>query len=278
LHKVSLEIQEGQIQALVGQNGAGKTTLLRLILGLLRPTNGQVRVLGQDPVARRARLMHKIGVVLDGVRALEPRLTGLENLLLKGHFYGMPGSLRQKRATALLCHFELPAGEVVNRYSRGMRQRLVLCIALLHNPTLLLLDEPTLGLDVHARDLLYQALRQATTNGGAVLITSQEISFVERVAEHVTVLEKGGVIAAGKPEEVVAALGYRNQIRLKVSDTRKIRHPLPDGFTLVGEQLQGPLSQAHLEAAVAYLRDTGVGLAGLEQVSGLEQFVKGESR
>ncbi|MER3481472.1 MAG: ABC transporter ATP-binding protein [Meiothermus sp.] len=276
LEDVSLCLMPGETHALVGHNGAGKTTLLRLVLGLLSTWTGNISVLGKDPIAQRTRIMREVGVVLDGRRALEPRLSGLENLLLKASIYGIPKAERRDRAKALLDYFDLPADELVNRYSRGMRQRLILAGAILHNPRVLFLDEPTLGLDVRGWDLLLELIEQTTKLQGAVLITSQEISLIEKVSSRISILKQGKIVATGKPSDGLDILGYRARVRLKVLDPSKIVFPVPSGFSWDGESLEGPLNLAGMEELIAYLRSTGAGLAGLEQVSALESLVRGE--
>lgn len=277
LESVSLRLMPGETHALIGRNGAGKTTLLRLILGLLPTLTGKVSVMGKDPVTRRTQIMREVGVLLDGRRALEPRLSGLENLTLKGSMYGLPKAELHDRAKALLDHFDLPANEAVNRYSRGMRQRLILAGAVLHNPRVLLLDEPTLGLDIRGWDLLLELIEQTNKLGGAVLITSQEISLMEKISSWVSVLERGRVVASGAPSDVLGILGYSARVRLRILDPAKMVIPIPPGFSWDGEFLEGPLSLEGLEEAISYLRSTGAGLVGLEQVSGIERLVRGET-
>ncbi|HEU4742199.1 MAG TPA: ABC transporter ATP-binding protein, partial [Meiothermus sp.] len=259
LENICLHLAPGEIHALVGRNGAGKTTLLRLVLGLLAAHPGKVRVLGRDPVTNRIELMREVGVMLDGKRALEPRLTGLENLLLKASIYKLAPKESFGRAKALLDYFNLPAKEAVNRYSRGMRQRLMLAVAVLHEPKVLLLDEPTLGLDVQGQDLLLRLIKEMIKRAGTVLMTSQEISFIERAATQVSALERGRIIATGKPLDVVNRLGYQPRVRIRVLDPAKMLHPLPSDFSWNGEVLEGPLSLSGLEQVVFYLRSTGAG-------------------
>ncbi len=277
LEGVSLRLMPGETHALIGRNGAGKTTLLRLILGLLSTPTGKVRVLGKDPVTRRTQIMREVGVLLDGRRALEPRLSGLESLTLKGSMYGLPRAELHDRAKALLDHFDLPANEPVNRYSRGMRQRLILAGAVLHKPRVLLLDEPTLGLDIRGWDLLLEFIEQTNQRGGAVLITSQEISLMEKISSWVSVLERGRVVASGAPSDVLGILGYSARVRLRVLDPARMVTPIPPGFSWDGEFLEGPFSLEGLEEAISYLRSTGAGLVSLEQVSGIERLVRGEA-
>lgn len=278
LEVVDLSLCPGEVHALVGANGAGKTTLLRVILGLLAPISGEVRLLGFDPLRFRARIMPELGVLLDGRRSLEPRLTGLENLIYKAALYRLGPRISQGRAVALLQRFGLPPHEVVNRYSRGMRQRLQLAVAILHMPKLLLLDEPTLGLDIEGMSILGDVMREVASQGGAVLLTSQELSFLERAAHRVTVLDAGKVVACGAPAEVSASLGSATRIRLKVRNPARVVAPLPMGFTWDGEALEGVLELITLEEGVRYLRDSGAGLLDIERVSGLERVLRGSSR
>lgn len=209
---VSFALREGEIVALVGHNGAGKTTLIKLMLGLIRPSAGEVSVLGENPVdmsAGRARL----GYLPENV-SFNPALTGLETLL----FYAALKRVRREQAEELLTRVGLAAaaGRRVRTYSKGMRQRLGLAQALLGTPKVLLLDEPTTGLDPALRRDFYGFLGKLRDNGATILLSSHALSELEDRADHVIIMGQGRKIADGTLDELrrIARLPTRIRVRL----------------------------------------------------------------
>jgi Cu-processing system ATP-binding protein len=213
---VSLDLPEGQTVALVGHNGAGKTTLFKLMLGLTRPTAGFIRVLGEDPGTRAGReARNNIGYLPENV-VFSGALTGREML----KFYA---SL--KRRTAAECDKllqQVGLGEARNKrvsaYSKGMRQRLGLAQALLGEPRLLFLDEPTTGLDPLVRQSFYELVGELRGRGVTALLSSHALSELEARIDHVVILDRGKVLAVGSLDTLRALAGLPVQIEIAVSD------------------------------------------------------------
>jgi len=277
LKSVSLTLQPGNVHAIVGANGAGKTTLLRLVLGLLSPGSGQVRVFGQDPLLSIAQFVHKTGILLDGRRRLEPRWTAEENL----EYHALRLKLRpvayRDRSRGLLDRFGLPAREPVNRFSRGMRQRLRLVIALLPSPCLVLLDEPTLGLDVEGQKVLMRIIDETRSAGGSVLLTSQSLDFLERVADEFTILRKGEAVAQGPLDAVARAIGQTLQVALSVAYPERIVDALPNEWELDAHgRIRVPLDPRAIAKVMELLVENEAGLLDLERPSPLEKSIGGE--
>ncbi len=212
---VSLDLPAGQRLALIGHNGAGKTTLMKLLLGLIRPTRGHVRVLGDDPAGgRHAAALREVGFLPENV-AFHEAMTGGEVL----RFYARLKRRPAKECAALLERVGLAraAGRRVRTYSKGMRQRLGLAQALLGEPRLLLLDEPTTGLDPDLRAVFYDILRERARTGGAVLLSSHILTELEERTDRIAVMDRGRLVAAGTLDELRRRAGLPVRLRLRVA-------------------------------------------------------------
>lgn len=214
---VSLEVEAGQVVGLLGHNGAGKTTLVRLLTGILAPHGGSVRVLGLDPLTHGPAVRRATGVV-SAIPSVDDRLTAWQNLAFVAGVHGLDAAVTDERAAALLERFGLAerAEEQVRGYSSGMRQRLALARALLPDPPLVLLDEPTAALDpVASRDV--RELIGELAEGGArsVLLCSHNLVEVQQLCDRVVILEHGRVIAEGPPATLAAELAV-GRLRLEV--------------------------------------------------------------
>jgi ABC-2 type transport system ATP-binding protein len=205
---VTLTVPAGRVMGLLGPNGAGKTTLLRMICALLPPTRGRIEVLGIDAARDPAAVRGRIGVLLGGERSMYWRLTARENLWYAGALYGVPGGIARARAEGLLEWVGLAAraDDLVETFSTGLRLRLGIARALIHDPALLILDEPTAGLDPHAVLAIHAMLRELSGQGGrAVVLATHNIAEAERLSDLVAVLDRGRLAAFGTPSEVAAA-------------------------------------------------------------------------
>ena len=214
--EVDLSLGKGECIALVGHNGAGKSTLIKLMLGLIRPSEGTVRVLGEDPAASRAvRGKAGIGFLPENV-AFPPAMTGLELLSFYARLKGEPTA----GLTALLARVGLAeaAGRRVGGYSKGMRQRLGLAQALLGAPRVLLLDEPTTGLDPELRRQFYDIVRTLRDGGATVLLSSHALTELEERADRVVVMNRGRVVADGTMAELRGLVDLPVRILLRVPD------------------------------------------------------------
>lgn len=201
---VSLTLAAGEILAFLGPNGAGKTTTIKLIAGLIQPDAGTVRILGRDPHTDPGALA-QVGAVLEGNRNLYWRMTPLQNLEYFGVLRGLPPRTARQRGLELLETFGLweKRDVAVQTLSRGMQQKVAIAVALLHQPALLLLDEPTLGLDVEAAQAVKSLIRQIAASGRAILLTTHQLDIAEALSDQVAVIRQGVIIAQAPTREFI---------------------------------------------------------------------------
>jgi ABC-2 type transport system ATP-binding protein len=205
---VSLEVPGGQIFGLLGPNGAGKTTTLRCLCTLERPDSGSLNVCGVDVLADPRGARQRIGYVAQEV-ALDKILTGRELLQLQADIYHLPSSLARTRIDNALELLGLSerSGDRIKTYSGGMMKRLDLAAGLLHDPQVLILDEPTVGLDIQSRLNVWAFLRELTKRGITVLLTSHYLEEIDMLATRVAIIDRGRVIAEGTPEDLKQQVG-----------------------------------------------------------------------
>ena len=203
LDDVSLDVAAGTIHGLLGPNGAGKTTLVRILTTLLPPDSGRAWVAGFDVEREAMHLRSRIGLAGQSA-AVDEYLTGRENLELVGRLYHLNRSSAERRAAELLKRFDLTeaADRRSKTYSGGMRRRLDLAASLVADPEVLLLDEPTTGLDPRARRELWAVIRQLVSDGTTVLLTTQYLEEADELADRITLVDLGRVIAEGTAQEL----------------------------------------------------------------------------
>ena len=208
LHDISLDLPPGRITGLVGPSGHGKTTLVSVIVGALRAKSGTVTVLGEPAPPRRVK--NEIGFMPQS-EALYADLTGDENLRFFGGLYGMTAAQMAQRIPVVLKQVSLPqqGGKVVAEYSGGMQRRLSLAVALLHEPRLLVLDEPTVGLDPAHRVALWAGFRQLADDGATFLVTTHVMDEAAN-CDTVVLIHDGRVLATGSPSQLVKDAGASN--------------------------------------------------------------------
>jgi ABC-2 type transport system ATP-binding protein len=214
---VDLDVKRGTVMGLLGPNGAGKTTVVRILATLLLPDAGTARVAGLDVVHDAAQLRERIGLA-GQYAAVDENLTGLENLTMVGRLYGMRRQQAKARGLELLDRFELDeaANRPVKTYSGGMRRRLDLADALVANPPILFLDEPTTGLDPRSRLNLWETIERLVAEGTTVLLTTQYLDEADRLADTIAVIDRGKVIAEGTSDELKDRVGgERLEVRLE---------------------------------------------------------------
>jgi ABC-type multidrug transport system ATPase subunit len=210
---VELALPAGGITALVGANGSGKTTLLRILAGVLAPSEGEVEVLGVGQPARRdhrtRRALARRASYVSQDPALDPEMTGGEILALAATLYGVRRRERRQRVAELAARFGVASHleRRVGAWSGGLRRRLHLAAGMVHDPELLLLDEPTAGLDPEGRRLLWGDLEARARNGRAVAIVTHDLTAAERHAGTVAILDRGAVVAVGHPAELLTVGG-----------------------------------------------------------------------
>jgi ABC-2 type transport system ATP-binding protein len=204
VNDVSFHVRKGEIFAFLGPNGAGKTTTIKMLTTLLTPTGGQVRVNGFDPFREQMQVRRQIGIVFQDP-SLDGELTAFENLDLHGVLYHVPRKQRRERMEMVLKLFDLweRRGELVKKFSGGMKRRLEIARGLLHAPLILFLDEPTLGLDPQSRNQLWKQVKLLNESEGVtVFLTTHYMDEAERVAQRIAVIDHGRIIALGSPAEL----------------------------------------------------------------------------
>ena len=208
LNGVDLDVLSGRVLGLLGPNGAGKTTVVRILTTLLRPDAGEASVAGHDVLTEPDAVRAAIGVS-GQYAAVDENLTGFENLYMIGRLYGLSKRHAKQRSRELLKRFQLAeaADRTARGYSGGMRRRLDLAGALVAEPKVVVLDEPTTGLDPRGRLEMWQVIEQLVATGATVLLTTQYLEEADRLADSIVVIDKGVVIARGTAEELKQRIG-----------------------------------------------------------------------
>jgi daunorubicin resistance ABC transporter ATP-binding subunit len=219
LDGLDLEVDAGTVFGLLGPNGAGKTTLVRVLATLLRPTAGRARVLGHDVVSEPLAVRRRIGLA-GQFAAVDEELTGRENVEMVGRLYRLSAAEARARASDILERFGLAdaADRRVSTYSGGMRRRLDLGASLIGRPPVILLDEPTTGLDPRTRQELWKTIDELRREGTTVLLTTQYLEEADRLAQRIAVVDQGRIAAEGTAAELKATVGVEMlAVRLAVA-------------------------------------------------------------
>jgi ABC-2 type transport system ATP-binding protein len=205
---VDLDVSAGEIFGFLGPNGAGKSTTVRMLTTLLRPTSGTARVAGYDVVTDADAVRRSIGVALQDA-AIDPLMTGRELLRLQATLYSIPRTDGERRSGELLERVGLSAAadRRVGTYSGGMRRRLDLALALIGEPSVLFLDEPTTGLDPMSRISLWEEIRRLNADGTTVLLTTQYLEEADQLADRVAIIDHGRIVREGQPDDLKAEVG-----------------------------------------------------------------------
>ena len=282
LRELDLTVPEGCLYGLLGPNGAGKTTAMRILATLLGPDSGSVLVGGVDALAQPREVRQLMGYVAQEV-AIDKILSGRELLQLQGDLYHLPRNERETRIADLI--ERLVMGDWIDRrcgtYSGGMRRRLDLAAGLLHRPRLLVLDEPTVGLDIESRSAIWQLLRQLVQEGTTVLLSSHYLEEVEALADQIAIIDDGRVIAEGTPDQLKQRLGG-DRVTLRVREfstageatqVRALLEPLEGVRQVVVNRSQGFSLNLVIEggAVIDQLRQT-------LEAAGLPVFALAQSR
>jgi ABC-2 type transport system ATP-binding protein len=270
LDGLNLEVQQGSVTALLGPNGAGKTTTVKALTTLIKPDSGSAFIDGVDVVADPQAIRRMIGAS-GQYAAVDQNLTGLENLVMVGKLYHLGARVARQRAQELIELFDLVEAQnrTVKGYSGGMRRRIDLAGALVIRPPVLFLDEPTTGLDPRSRLGLWEVIEQLVTDGTTVLLTTQYLEEADRLADSISVIDNGRVIAKGTADELKASVGGL-RVAVTVMDEVQIdaarailnrfgsgETAVLNGRTLVVPVQDGPKSLAAIVSATA---SEGIGL------------------
>jgi ABC-2 type transport system ATP-binding protein len=284
LDGIDLQVGAGTILGMLGPNGAGKTTTVRVLTTLLRPDQGTARVAGFDVHTEAAQVRREIGLT-GQYAALDESLTGRANLIMVGQLCRMSKKQAKQRAAELLDEFDLAdaADRGVKTYSGGMRRRLDLAASLVARPSILFLDEPTTGLDPRSRMVTWDAVRALTAAGTTVLLTTQHLDEADQLADLITVVDHGRVIAEGTSAELKAKVGGERVLLTVAAESdlaaaRNVLGRIADGLPhvdpaartveapVVGGARRMPEIVRELDAAGVLLDDLGIRRPSLDDV------------
>lgn len=265
LRDVNVEVRRGELLALLGPNGAGKTTLVRMLLGMAKPDSGTVRVFGEDP--REEALRYRVGAMLQVARMPEA-LKVREHIDLFSSYYPKPLPIAE---TLRIAGLEDIKDRRFGELSGGQKQRALFGIAICGDPDLLFLDEPTVGLDVEARRMMWSQIRSMVAHGKTVLLTTHYLNEADALADRVMVLQHGNIVAEGSPAQLKArAIG--KQIRFSSQLSLEEVRGIPGVLTATADQRRFELQVQSAEPVVRELLQRDEWLADLEVTSaGLEE-------
>lgn len=218
VNHVDLEVFEGEIFGLLGPNGAGKTTTIRMLTGQTRPTFGAAIVAGHDIIKEPIEAKQRVGVVPEGP-TLYDEMSAWDNLIFAAQLYGVPKTERGKRARELLELFGLyeRRKDRVGSFSRGMKRRLTIATALIHEPDVLFLDEPTTGLDVQSSRMIRNLIKELNEGGTTVFLTTHYIEEADMLCQRVAIINKGKIVAVDNPEKLKATVEERHVVEVSFS-------------------------------------------------------------
>jgi len=227
LKQVSFEVKQGEIFGLLGPNGAGKTTILQIIATILEPSSGKVVVDGLDVEKQKDQIRSLMGVVPQEV-SIYHQLTARENMFLFGKLYGLRGKeLKERVKWGLnLAALENRANDKIETYSSGMKRRINIACSLIYSPKILLLDEPTVGIDPQSRQLIYELINSLNEKGTTILLCTHYIEEAEKLCHRVAIIDEGKLIALDTPEKLISILGKKDLIELETEE-------LPDNIDVL---------------------------------------------
>ena len=236
---LNLQVEQGELLALLGPNGAGKTTTVRMLSAILQPTTGWARVNGRDVVAEADRVRRSIGMLTEQP-GLYLRMSGLEYLTFFGRVYGMTDAAIEQRSLELFARFAMPgaAGRRLGTYSKGMRQKVGLIRAMLHDPAVLLLDEPTSAMDPHSAKLVRDAIVKLRNDRRSIILCTHNLAEAEVLADRIAIINRGEIVAEG------TVAGLKRQLlgtpQLEVRLDRPLNGQLPELAEIVAvESVEG---------------------------------------
>ena len=239
VNKVNLNIQQGEVLALLGPNGAGKTTTIRILTSVLRPTKGRAWIAGYDVVKEPKKVRAAVGVLTEQ-HGLYGRMPAIDYLDFFGQLYGLTTEERKARTERLLDEFSLgdDSDRRIEEYSKGMRQKLALARALLHDPPVLLLDEPTSAMDPESAHLVRDAIRDLRSASRTIIICTHNLSEAEELADKIAVIRQGEIIVQGSPDDLKSKMLGPAEYEVRLASQLNGQEPkLPAGAVLTSEGL-----------------------------------------
>ncbi len=264
IDKLSLEVEPGKLFGLLGPNGAGKTTTINMIIGAITPDAGRIGINGGDP--RQLSVRRLLGVVPQTL-AIYETLTAEENLKFFGRLYGMGGHDLNERMDQVfdIVNLSTRRRERVSQYSGGMKRRLNIAIALLHRPSLLILDEPTVGVDPQSRNAIFESLRKLKNDGCTIILTSHYLEEAQKLCDVIGIMDEGKLVAEGTVEKLIAGYGGKSVLTIETSQgktTIETDQPVKEIIRLneveniISLQMESPsLEKAFLHITGKHLRD-----------------------
>lgn len=262
VHTASFAVSRGEVLGLLGANGAGKTTTIKMLCGLVKPTSGRARVYGNDVEAHRGAAMRRIGAVLEGSRNVYWNLSAWENLVYFGRLKGLRKQSFTDRAESLLLSLGLweRRHDLVGKFSRGMQQKVAIAAALIADPPVVLLDEPTLGLDVASARTVKEWIGELSTSGNkTVLLTTHQLDVAQELCDRIAIMRAGRIVLDLPLPELLDRAGPQDYYEIVVRTAGTFL--APDGFTTGATEtdrhvvLRGPVSApAELHRALDAIR------------------------
>ncbi len=228
---MSLTVEEGEIFGLLGPNGAGKTTVLNTIQSLTKVDAGKIRIFGKDIKHGEQEIKQEMGIVPQDMAIYED-LTAYENAAFFGRLYGLRGSLLKEKVEEALNFTGLweKKKEFPKKFSGGMKRRLNIACAIVHQPKLIIMDEPTVGIDPQSRNHILESVKELNRRGATILYTSHYMEEVEEICSRIAIMDNGRIIAKGTKEELKALISFEERITLEVSS---VNHTLVDNIKQV---------------------------------------------
>ena len=222
---LSLEVTRGEIFSFLGMNGAGKTTTLRMMVGILRPTSGRIRIAGMDLAKTPEQVKRTIGYIPDRPY-MYGRLTAREFLMFVAALYGITGEHAESASEKYLEKYELlnVQDQLIDSYSHGMKQRLATCAALLHDPSVLIVDEPMVGLDPHGAKLLKESFRSYAKQGVTIFLSTHSLNVAEEISDRIAIIHKAKLLCIGSVSELKDRYGESSieQVFLKITGSEYV--------------------------------------------------------
>ncbi len=248
---ISFEVERGEVFGLLGPNGAGKSTTISIISTLIKPTSGEVFFEGESISKNPKNIRQKLGIVPQDI-ALYPTLTGYENLKFWGNLYGLKGAGLKKRINEVADIIGLNGRlkDKVEKYSGGMKRRLNIGAALLHQPELLIMDEPTVGIDPQSRSHILDTVQKLSEQGITIIYTTHYMEEAEALCNRICIMDEGNIIASGTKQELVELVKERTRINIKLDN-------INDNIQEVLKEIPGVLDATILDDTVTLFGENG---------------------